>query len=65
MTKEKFNVVIKADTERFIKWRGVDNFDAMISYLNKNYPRWRWFNYYSRQKPYSQLGSYSRTKGYL
>ena len=65
MSRVKFNVIVKVDTKQFIKWRGVDNFNAMISYLNKNYPRWRWFNYYSRQKPYNQVGSYSKTKGYL
>lgn len=62
--KPSFNVVVKVDNTRFIKWRGVTNFNSMINYLDRTYRGWRWFNYYSRISPYPQIGSYSHKSGY-
>lgn len=64
MAKPKFNVIVKVTNDKFLKYRGVTNFNRMIIYLNEKYPYWRWFNYYQNIKPYKQLGSYTRKNGY-
>ncbi len=60
-----FNVIVKVGNTKFIKYRNVTNFNNMINYLNQHFVGWRWFNYYSRVKPYNQIGSYSPKSGYL
>lgn len=57
---KKYAVIIKADSEKFLKYRGVapKDFKNLYLYLDRTYPNWRWGNvYYYR----NQIGSFTKT----
>lgn len=60
---QKFTVIIKSDFKSFIKYRNVTSIKKLVTYLDKNYPQWRWFNIFDKEK--NQVGSYSRKNGYI
>lgn len=64
MPKQKVNVIVKVSDNKFLKYRGVTNLNSLVSYLEKHYPSFRWFNYYAGVRPYNQLGSYTKKLGF-
>lgn len=56
---KKYAVIIKVDTYKFIKYRGVqqNKFKSLYRYLDNNYKNWRWGNVYRFKK---QIGSFTK-----
>lgn len=59
MAVRKYAVIIKVDSQKFIKFRGVQHnkFKSLYRYLDKTYPQWRWGNIYHYRK---QIGSFTK-----
>jgi hypothetical protein len=56
MASKFFNVIIKVDATRFIKYRKITRFDKLYIYLDKAFPGWRWGNVFFKRK---QVGSFT------
>jgi len=55
---KKCAVIIKVDSTKFIKFRGValNGFKSLYKYLDRVYPNWRFGNVYQFKK---QIGSFT------
>lgn len=61
--RPKFTVIIKINDVKFIKYRGVTNFNSLIEYLDKNFIGWRYFNVFDKYR--KKVSSYSSKSGWL
>jgi hypothetical protein len=52
-----YYVIIKADTNHFLKYRKVTRFNKLYAYLDKNFPNWRWGNVFFKRR---QIGSFTK-----
>lgn len=52
-----YTVIVKVSAEKFVKYHCSDLL-SLVSFLDKNYPGWRWFNVYS-QKTKTQLANFT------
>lgn len=51
---KKYKVIAKVETDKFVKYN-VNNLLLFTSFLDKNFPTWRWFNVYEYKKDDSGL----------
>lgn len=56
MPQKFFNVIIKVDAVKFVKYRKVTRFDRLYIYLDKHFAGWRWGNVFFKRK---QVGSFT------
>jgi hypothetical protein len=58
---KKYKVIAKVETEKFVKYN-VNNLLLFTSFLDKNFPNWRWFNVYEYRKDDSgtQLANFTK-----
>lgn len=52
-----YNVIVKVESKRFVKYRKVTRFQSMYRYLDRTFPKWTWGNVYQGRK---QIGSFTK-----
>jgi hypothetical protein len=50
---------VKVDGERFVKYRTVNNLLKFTSFLDVNFPTWRFYNVYSKESK-EQITSFTK-----
>lgn len=54
-----YDVIVKAETNTFLKYRNVSNLLTLASFLDINYKNWRYMNVYCK-KTKQQLASFTK-----
>lgn len=52
-----YRVIAKVDDDKFVKYH-VNNLVSFCSFLDKNFPGWRWFNVFDK-KTGVQVGNFT------
>jgi hypothetical protein len=52
---------VKADAERFLKYRTVNNLLKFTAFLDVNFPEWRYYNVYDKTTK-EQITSFTKNK---
>jgi len=60
MTRQ-YSCIVKADTERFLKYRTVNNLLKFTAFLDENFPQWLYYNVYDK-KTKQQIASFTKNK---
>ena len=53
-----YSVIIKADDHKFLKYKNVTSLLSLTYYLDKNFPKWKYFNVFS-SKTMQQIASFT------
>lgn len=54
---KRYICIAKVNTNKFVKYR-LNNLLSFTSFLDKQYPKWRWFNVYEKETK-KQLASFT------
>ena len=58
-SKKKYTVIVKTGNADFKKWK-VNNLLKFVSFLDKQYKDWRWFNVFCNKEK-NQLASFTKS----
>jgi hypothetical protein len=61
MANRQYSCIVKVDAERFVKYRTVNNLLKFTSFLDVNFPTWRYYNVYSKETK-QQVASFTKGK---
>jgi len=56
---KQYSCIVKVDRERFVKYRTVNNLLKFTSFLDVNFPTWRFYNVYSKESK-EQITSFTK-----
>jgi hypothetical protein len=59
MANKQYSCIVKVDGERFVKYRTVNNLLKFTSFLDVNFPTWRFYNVYSKESK-EQITSFTK-----
>jgi len=55
----QYSCIVKVDGERFVKYRTVNNLLKFTSFLDVNFPTWRFYNVYNKESK-EQITSFTK-----
>ena len=61
MMNKEYSCIVKADAERFVKYRTVRDLLKFTIFLDTNFPEWRYYNVFDKETK-TQMASFTKNK---